>query len=68
MRKASAAVKRSYVEGAIAEALLTHGRSDEDAAVLIYDGTLPSQETVTGTLGDIASRARDGQARTEYVV
>ncbi len=32
------------------------------AAALIYDGTLPSQETIPGTLGDIATRAREGAA------
>src|SRR5262245_32922762 len=48
--------------GAIAQALVSNGRSAEEAAALVYDGTLPSQETVQGTLGDIASRTRDGMA------
>ncbi len=48
--------------GAIANALLSHGRSPEEAAALIYDGTLPSQQTVEGTLGDIASQARESGA------
>ena len=46
--------------GAITQALLTHGRSPEEAAVLIYDGTLPSQQTVQETLGRIGGLARDG--------
>jgi uroporphyrinogen III methyltransferase/synthase len=46
--------------GAIAHALVSHGRARDEAAALIYDGTLPSQQTVSGTLGDIASKARDG--------
>ena len=36
--------------------------SPEEAAALIYDGTLPSQQTIEGTLGDIAGQARDGAA------
>jgi uroporphyrinogen III methyltransferase/synthase len=47
---------------AITDALLSHGRPPEEAAVLIYDGTLPSQQTLKGTLGSIASQARDGAA------
>src|SRR5262249_12692574 len=41
---------------AIASALLAHGRSPEESAALIYSGTTAAQETVTGTLGDIAGR------------
>ena len=48
--------------GAIVQALVSNGRSAEEAAALIYDGTLPSQETMQGTLADIASRTRDGAA------
>jgi uroporphyrinogen III methyltransferase/synthase len=46
----------------LTQALIEHGRSAEESAALIYDGTLPSQETIQGTLGDIASQARDGDA------
>ena len=38
-------------------ALLSHGRPPEDTAVLIYDGTLPTQETTSGTLAEIARAA-----------
>ena len=48
--------------GTITAALQSHGRSADESAALIYDGTTPSQCTVVGTLGDIASRARDGAA------
>jgi uroporphyrinogen III methyltransferase / synthase len=48
--------------GAITEALLSHGRPAEETAVLIYNGTLPGQETISGTLADIASKAHDGAA------
>ncbi len=48
--------------GIITQALLTHGRSPEESAVLIYDGTLPSQHTIEGSLGEIESKAREGRA------
>jgi uroporphyrinogen III methyltransferase/synthase len=47
--------------GAITHSLLAHGRTSGEAAALIYDGTLPSQQTVQGTLGDIAGHAVDGR-------
>lgn len=39
---------------AMLDALLSHGRPEDDTAVLIYDGTLPTQQTTLGTLADIA--------------
>jgi uroporphyrinogen III methyltransferase/synthase len=47
---------------AMTRALLTHGRNGEEPAVLIYNGTLSSQQTVGGTLADIGSRAREDGA------
>jgi uroporphyrinogen III methyltransferase/synthase len=47
--------------GRITHALLTHGRAPHESAVLIYDGTLPSQRTVEGTLEDLAGSALDGR-------
>ena len=47
--------------GAIANALIAHGRSPEESAALIYDATVPSQRTTTATLGTIAGRATNGQ-------
>lgn len=43
---------------AMARALITHGRPANEAAALIYNATIPSQHTIEGTLGTIASRAR----------
>jgi len=48
--------------GAITAALQSHGRNADETAALIYDGTTPSQRTMVGTLGDIASKARDDAA------
>ena len=44
---------------AITHALVSHGRDPQEAAVLVYDATLPQQRTVEGTLGTIAEGARD---------
>lgn len=42
---------------AIAERLVTFGKSGDTPAALIANGTLPSQKTVTGTLATIAAKA-----------
>ena len=47
---------------AIAEALLANGRSPDETAALVYNGTLASQETIESPLGTIASHAREGSA------
>jgi len=47
--------------GAITRALVAHGRSPEEAAVLVYGATTAAQRTIEGTVGDIAERALDGQ-------
>jgi uroporphyrinogen III methyltransferase / synthase len=38
---------------AILKALLTHGRAADEPVALIIDGTLPSQRTITSTLGQL---------------
>jgi uroporphyrinogen III methyltransferase/synthase len=43
---------------AIARGLLANGRAAEESAALIYGGTTAAQETIVGTLGTIAERAR----------
>jgi uroporphyrinogen III methyltransferase/synthase len=47
---------------AMVEALLAHGRPADEPAALVTGGTLPSQRTVVGTLGDLAARVRDQSA------
>jgi len=44
--------------GTIASALLASGRSPEESAALIYDGTTPGQQTVVASLGEIQAAAR----------
>jgi len=47
----------------ILSALVSHGRSAEDSAAIVYDGTLPTQETVSGTLGEIIERLEKHEER-----
>jgi uroporphyrinogen III methyltransferase/synthase len=53
---------------ALVKALLDHGRSSDEAAALVYDGTLPSQRTVQATLGTIAAAAENGGHRPAIFV
>ena len=48
--------------------LLTHGRSSEDHAAVIYDGTLPTQETVRGTLAEVAHALKQSTERRAAVL
>lgn len=41
------------------DALLSHGRPGNEPAAIIVNGTLPTQETITGTLQELADRIRD---------
>jgi uroporphyrinogen III methyltransferase/synthase len=46
----------------ILSALLAHGRPPDEGAAIVYDGTLPTQQTYAGSLqelSEIASRAND---------
>jgi uroporphyrinogen III methyltransferase/synthase len=43
--------------------LLSHGRAPEDAAAIVYDGTLPTQETRLGSLEELAHLAREAKDR-----
>jgi uroporphyrinogen III methyltransferase/synthase len=49
-------------------ALLSHGRPKEDSAALIYNGTLPTQETTRGTLEEIARAVRQSSDRRASVL
>src|SRR5438105_3139003 len=43
--------------------LLSHGRAPQDSAAIVYDGTLPTQETRLGSLEELAHVARESQDR-----
>lgn len=48
---------------AVVNHLLAHGRPADEAAALVYDGTLPTQHTVEGTLGGIVEAAKQALHR-----
>ena len=52
----------------ILSALVAHGRPPDDAAAIVYDGTLPTQETVAGSLDDIARTARQSTDRRPAIL
>ncbi|WP_305852566.1 uroporphyrinogen-III C-methyltransferase [Conexibacter sp. SYSU D00693] len=47
----------------IAEQLVAGGRAASEPAAVVQSGTLPSQRVVTGTLADIAARAKEAGVR-----
>jgi uroporphyrinogen III methyltransferase/synthase len=47
--------------GTVTRALVAHGRPPEEAAVLVYDATTPAQQTIEGTVGEIADHAIEGR-------
>jgi len=49
-------------------ALLSHGRPKEDTAALIYDGTLPTQETTLGSLEEIARKVKQSSDRRAAIL
>lgn len=53
---------------AFLQALVSHGRPADDSAAVVYDGTLPTQMTVTGTLEQIARTARDSRERRPAIL
>jgi uroporphyrinogen III methyltransferase / synthase len=42
----------------ILDAMTTHGWSEDESAALVINGTLPNQETVQATIGELAALAR----------
>ncbi len=52
----------------IVEKLISHGRSPETPIAAVSNGTLPHQKVVTGTLANIAERAKGLEAPAAIVV
>ncbi|MCX6549811.1 MAG: uroporphyrinogen-III C-methyltransferase [Acidobacteria bacterium] len=53
---------------AILAALRSHGRPDEEPVALIFNGTLPDQRTIVGTLGSLAQTALPAEPGPAIVV
>lgn len=49
-------------------ALISHGRPDDDSAAVIYNGTLPTQETLQGTLGEIDAQVKQSADRRPAIL
>jgi uroporphyrinogen III methyltransferase/synthase len=52
----------------IVGALMANGRSAEDSAAVVYDGTLPTQETLAGTLEEVAKAIKQADDRRPAVL
>jgi len=48
--------------------LVSHGRPVDDSAAVVYDGTLPTQQTLVGTLEQIAETVRRSEDRRPAVL
>ena len=53
---------------AVLDALLSHGRPKSDAAAVIYDGTLPGQQTVDGTLEQLAELTKASRPKRPAIL
>ena len=49
-------------------ALVSHGRSPDDSAAIVYDGTLPTQQTILGTLGELAKTVKQAHDRRPAIL
>jgi uroporphyrinogen III methyltransferase / synthase len=48
--------------------LMAHGRPVDDSAAVVYDGTLPTQQTTVGTLAEIAEAVKRGNDRRPAIL
>jgi len=48
--------------------LVAHGRPVDDSAAVVYDGTLPTQQTLVGTIDDIAAAVKRAEDRRPAVL
>jgi uroporphyrinogen III methyltransferase / synthase len=52
----------------ILDAMLAHSWSTETTAALVFNGTLPNQETVQATIGELAEMARQPEFRNPAIL
>jgi len=50
------------------EAMLEHGWPPDDQGVIVYNGTLTSQETMTGTLTELLAQVREHPRRDQSIL
>jgi uroporphyrinogen III methyltransferase/synthase len=48
--------------------LLSHGRPPDEPAAIVYDGTLPTQDTMAGTLTEISDRLKGSEERRPAIL
>jgi uroporphyrinogen III methyltransferase / synthase len=48
--------------------LVAHGRPADDTAAIVYDGTLPTQETIVGPIEELLQKTRDGSDRRPAIL
>jgi uroporphyrinogen III methyltransferase / synthase len=54
--------------GQVLGSLLTHGRPADETAAIVYDGTLPSQQTIIGSLEEVARTIKQSEDRRPGVL
>jgi uroporphyrinogen III methyltransferase/synthase len=52
----------------ITDALVSNGWAPDEPTVVVYNGTLPSQETVATTIGDLRERLQTSPARRDAAI
>src|SRR5258706_4371231 len=52
----------------ILAALVSHGRPGTDSAAIVYDGTLPTQETIAGTIEELVSAVKHSTDRRPAIL
>jgi uroporphyrinogen III methyltransferase/synthase len=53
---------------AILQSMIEGGRAEDEPVAIVQDGTLPSQRTITGTLGELAGRVAGEPRRGSAIV
>jgi len=53
---------------AILASLIAHGRSPDEPAAIVYDGTLPTQQTLSGTLEELSAAIEHADERRPAIL
>jgi uroporphyrinogen III methyltransferase/synthase len=49
-------------------ALVAHGRPGDDSAAIVYDGTLPTQVTIVGTIDELLAAVKESEERRPAIL